>query len=377
MKILFVVTTNNELEFVKDYVKYICLQLIKDGNEVIVYDHKNCYAFNYSTKELLYGTNNVTKKTPLFIKVLNRITHFNFFLKKFGSEIKVAHFFSIRQEYLLNVKNIVKYLKIYIINIYGSDILQNKVIAKLHKKLVLNSYRIIITNEKLKEHLYSLYNLTKNIETIYLPLFALDAIIEKRKQVTKELAKEKFGLSKNDYLIAVGISYFKSDKYIEIINELKKIKNDNIKFLFQLTYGSSESYKEELLKLIREQLDKKKCIIIDEYLELEDVAYLRLATDLYLNIRHSDQFTAMIPESLLAECDLISADWLLYKELDDIGIEYFKIKTEKELLSLIATLQNQQNTLRLKTNSEKIYKHFNNKIIVSKYLSIYYEISKK
>lgn len=126
------------------------------------------------------------------------------------------------------------------------------------------------------------------------------------------------------------------DQHDKVIDELAKLKNkENVQLMFLLTYGGSEMEKQRIICRITEKLANFNYAIIDKFLTNEELAIYRSLTDIYINMRTSDQMAGAVIESIYEGSLLISASWLNYQMLDDFGIYYVKTSSFNELSSCI------------------------------------------
>ena len=101
-------------------------------------------------------------------------------------------------------------------------------------------------------------------------------------------------------------------------------------------------------------------------MDIHALAKLRLATDILISLRRSDQLSAAITENLYAKSIVITGAWLPYKTFKDLGLVFFEIGSIKDINSkLLYVFENFEKVKsEIKTNSDIVYNNFNwNKII--------------
>ena len=82
-----------------------------------------------------------------------------------------------------------------------------------------------------------------------------------------------------------------------------------------MSYGHSDAdYEKRLAETIRTSGFEYK--VITDYLSMDDVAKLRIATDVYINAQTTDAFSNSVIECIYAEVQIINASWLHYPEID-------------------------------------------------------------
>jgi hypothetical protein len=97
-----------------------------------------------------------------------------------------------------------------------------------------------------------------------------------------------------------------------------------IAIVLPMTYtGTSSSYVDSIRTMSAQwQLPVR---ILDQRLSPDDVARLRVATDVLIHLPISDQFSAAMCESLVAGAVLITGGWLPYRKLRAGGVRYHEV----------------------------------------------------
>ena len=109
---------------------------------------------------------------------------------------------------------------------------------------------------------------------------------------------------------------------IEAIQGLPKEIKANASFLFPMTYGANPEY----LSKVRSALDKAGVhyTIIDKYISSEEIAAIRLASDVVVNIQKTDAFSGSLQDHLYCNNVMIIGEWLNYVPLDNNDVYYIK-----------------------------------------------------
>lgn len=138
-------------------------------------------------------------------------------------------------------------------------------------------------------------------------------------------------------------------------NELFLKKSEQFLFILPFTHGGTKDY----YKRITDSLDEIgfKYLLLSEKMSDNEVARLRNATDIMLQLSVSDGRSASIIESLLTGTIVISGEWLPYKIFHEKGIYFHEInKIDSSLaLKLLEITQNLNKELdKCKLNADKM-----------------------
>ena len=184
---------------------------------------------------------------------------------------------------------------------------------------------------------YNFFELKKT-QKIYSSPFgslAFSSIDEVTNKITKQECKKYFGLNPEKTCIAVGHSGKASHQHLLAIEALAKLPNDikdRLQMLLHLHQGE-DSYIKQVCKMAKAA--SIEFTVIPHSLGLEEVAKLRVATDIFLHAQKNDALSGSIRECLYAEAILINPTWIEYDEYDELGIEYIKFSKFEELPEII------------------------------------------
>ena len=106
-----------------------------------------------------------------------------------------------------------------------------------------------------------------------------------------------------------------------------------------MTYGATPEY----ISKVRQALDAADVhyTIIDNYIPSEEIAAIRLASDVVVNIQQTDAFSGSLQGHLYCGNVLIIGEWLNYVPLDNANVYYIKTTVEdiqKHLASVLTNL---------------------------------------
>lgn len=129
--------------------------------------------------------------------------------------------------------------------------------------------------------------------------------------------KDYFKFPQSKKVIAIGYNAKKEQQQDKVIDSLSKMNNKKSFFLvFQMTYGNitDESYIPKLKEKIKKSGFEYK--IFNNYLSMDDLAKLRVATDVFINAQTTDAFANSFIENIYSKTMILNAKWLHYPELD-------------------------------------------------------------
>ncbi len=107
--------------------------------------------------------------------------------------------------------------------------------------------------------------ISKNYKGELFRLTYLSSVTSAPADSTQAVNMEKYGLSANDLNVMIGHSAYHHDCHFEMIDKLKRFKNENIKFIFPISYGSNED-KPKIERYAIEQLGAEKVLILNSFI---------------------------------------------------------------------------------------------------------------
>lgn len=237
--------------------------------------------------------------------------------------------------------------------VWGTDFYRSTS-RKIFNYILKKSDLITTSSQATKNNIKS----SLNIENVTVANFGLEPIshinqlLENNK---KQEIKSQFGVKEGEITISVGYNASRKHRHLEIVNIIENLNLDiSYKYFIPLMYGDTKSYVDE----IKEKLAplSSKIIYFDSYLNAEEIAKLRIATDIFINLRDTDQLSGAICEHLCACNIVITGSWLPYDDLDKREIFYYKLEEFDQLGGVLGSLIKSNNdiTNNLKQNSSKI-----------------------
>lgn len=267
------------------------------------------------------------------------------------------HFVDVDSFFLTNlIKK--KFTSKIILSIWGSDL------YKLEKKNerdfinTVNAAQIItFTNEKSSDYFKEKFSWeSDNLRICRFGLAPLENL--KKLKLSKSECKRKLGISENKIAITIGYNLSPAQQHLKILQQFEKdelkLLKDRILLLFPITYGGTIKYKEELLKKIKEL--PFEYYIFDTFLSDEQIALIRKASDIMIQLQETDQFSGSMQEHLFAENIVITGSWLPYGTIKENGGWFLEIDEFHKIENLILEIFNNPNKYEEQTK-------FNSKVV--------------
>ena len=157
-------------------------------------------------------------------------------------------------------------------------------------------------------------------------------ISEYQGKKTRKDMISSLGLPYSDCNILCGYNGYVGQRHKIIIDALSQVRSKlpkDYQLVFPITYGASQGYVDELRTLCEKK--ELKANFITNYLTDEQVAYLHLITDLFIQIQPTDDGNDFTKEALYARNEIITGKWLNYIQFEKYGTPYHLINRLEEL----------------------------------------------
>lgn len=153
----------------------------------------------------------------------------------------------------------------------------------------------------------------------------ISAIIDMKGKFTREELAQMIDAPSSPYYVCCGYNASSAQHQSEMIDAIDSVKDylpGDFCLLFPLTYGQE---KEALYKKLSAKcMDKGlKAYFLTDFLTVDQVAALRLITDLFIHIQPTDAYNASLQEYLLSGAKVINGEWLKYPSLEQYGLPYY------------------------------------------------------
>ncbi|MBK9097291.1 MAG: glycosyltransferase [bacterium] len=280
-------------EFFQNLIKAIFINYL-EGNYRIIKEIKNSLNYMHSRE--------------IFSSILNNYDIINFHSLNLGT--------------LSFIKHVYRDKKI-ILSFWGSDLYQTSGLKNYYEQLgaVNKADKIAVLNYEMEKVVLSKFGSELKNKIVHTALGIEDEIFDLMDNYKKEKPDlnflKKYNIPDNKIKITVGYCGNMVCNHLLILGELEKIEStlkDKIHLLVPMTYGN---YTKEYMQEVVSGLERAKIsyTIFKEYLSLDEVAKLRVNSDIMIQMNKSDGFNTSVREALYADNILISAVWLPYSLL--------------------------------------------------------------
>lgn len=224
-----------------------------------------------------------------------------------------------------------------ILSIWGSDLYKltgSKEVPFLNTCNFANV--ITFTNPNSLEFFRNKFNWEKN--NLRICRFGL-APLENLKNLSfsKNECKESLGLDNHELVVTIGYNLSPAQQHLKILDQFEKYEltqfKDKIVLLFPITYGGTQQYKKDLLKRLNEL--PFKYYIYDTFLPDDQIAKIRKASDVMIQLQDTDQFSGSMQEHLYANNVVITGSWLPYETLKQYNIWFLELDKIEQLIEVL------------------------------------------
>lgn len=359
---------NADSVWVKDYCEYV-LKSIDSDVFILSSDNsrfQDYYRLNH-IKVCLFPEGKKVISGKKLCKIMHE-SKFDYVHVQFGSRFNIRAALAIK-----------RHTKQVIVTFWGSDLLRLNWLQAIELSLYLPLVdRIIVLTHNMLDSMQNNHLLRRFCKKVTIQDFGIN-ILEQIDLIESEdviAFKQKRGIPQDAVTIGVGYNKSEGQQHLAVIDSvaasLPSILIDKVFFVFQMTYGNcSASYFAELIDILRR--NKMRYVIIEGFLDSEDVATLRKSIDIYINAQITDALAATINEYLYAGAIVLNPAWLKYDELKSIGVIYNTYDSiesiPKALCSELDRLQ--MDSLAVKKNKELIRNHYSWGSIKHKWINLY------
>lgn len=271
-----------------------------------------------------------------------------------------------------------------IVSIWGSDFLRSSNRKRYFMQHIFNrADQITIASPTVKKQFDDFYNgkYHKKISICQFGLQPLENIADIRlKGGNKNKITERFlGIVSSKIIVTIGYNASILQQHKDIVNciescdELTKYK-DKIEFILPCTYPKNYDYLNTLSSLIKES--KFHYTLLTDFLSDDDIAKLRICTDIFIQLQLTDMLSGSMLEHLAAGNIVVTGKWLPYDILDQLNIYMLKIDQIKNVTNILcAVIKNYNKYIeKCSPNEEIILDNFRWKQVINKWFDVYKKV---
>lgn len=286
------------------------------------------YQFYHSGKHLpfLIRLFSYIPKNRLSIFLLRNLCY-NIILRIIQKEYDILdiHYFS--RPYVRFLKN---YKKPYKLSIWGSDFYRESLSWQENKRDVYRKASVIqVETITVKRDLIAYEN--SLADKIYVCNFGIDILDNIESSLNQDDEKPFIPNKAGKIVVTCGYNGGSAQQHIKIFSQINKLsegQKEKILLCVPATYGLESSYETELVNML-ESLSVEY-VIIKNRLSENEIAKLRIETDIVINMQISDSLSSSLLEHLFAGNVLLLGNWLPTDTYDVYGI-YYRLVDENNL----------------------------------------------
>lgn len=199
----------------------------------------------------------------------------------------------------------------------------------------------------------------QKIHNVLFGVSALDKIFEYQ-AIPKGIAKKALDIRESAFVITCGYCARPEMRHEDIIYQLNSVRDilpESYLLVFPMTYSGNPEY----IASIRQLLAKTGLlyVILENFISDDKVAYLRKATDLFIQIQSTDANSGSMQEHLAAKNVVITGSWLPYHEYQQKNIYFEKIDHPDELSYKVAEVLGNWDKSVAKVDENNTFEKFN------------------
>jgi glycosyltransferase involved in cell wall biosynthesis len=223
---------------------------------------------------------------------------------------------------------------------WGSDLLRAEpsVLRRMEKYLA-RCTAVTVFNREHKERIRALYG-DKLAEKTHVLDFG-EGVFPPIDRVLAEgghaAAKAHFGIAPERLTVAIGSSASRAQQQLEALRglgQLDKAFLQRVTVLLQHTYAHDDPAYEAEVRTLAESLPGE-CVVLTDFMNDEESAYLRCAADVYLHTIRTDAFSSSMKEYLYAGARVAYGSWLTYPALQELELPVRSFDRFEDLPALV------------------------------------------
>lgn len=342
MKLLLIVGTANDI-FIYNYAKWL-----KKSMDVTI----DVFEF-YPSKQQGFGNEfyeNLGSARSCNIPFVRNYIDPYIKAKNLSSFLNGKRYDIIHCHWIVRPLVMVKYLKSYckklVITFWGReyanmDILGSNKLFRKHLNIFSKDVDAMINSKNSELLLKSeVYGFNGKFYSASLGSAPLEALYNLMQTESREESKKVLEIPVNKYCVLLGYSGKSLHQHIPIIEALKNHNElkERLHLLAPMTRGASESYVEQVRSIL-DSSGYSYTLISGRFLNDKEMAQVRNATDIALQLSTTDGFSRSIIECLCAKSLMIYGDWLGYqRHLKPNGFDGICVKSIEEGVNKIPAI---------------------------------------
>lgn len=285
----------------------------------------------------------------------------------------------------INAYKLRKKTKYWLNSVGGSDLYRfsNQILTRIMQKRIIK-YSDWITSENVqtRNFFYKVYgNHYRNIEHS-ICRFGVDILdyIRRYKQ-ENEMPKEISAMFPSDKIIIVcGTNATENHQHFSIIDAISCMsqeKRNKCFFVFPMTYpGGKDAYINEVSVRISQVTNS--FFILREYMSVQEMAELAMATDVMIHVQTTDQLSSAMLSHMYNGNLIIAGEWLPYGTLEENNVFFLKVKNVPEITEILEDVVSKIDFYKNKCldNTEIIYRLSSWEAASKEWMKVYMSLMK-
>ncbi|URC13111.1 hypothetical protein [Flavobacterium sp. B183] len=361
MKIIIVTLIKGSFPFVEELKD----ELIKKGNVVEIFDMFDMYTLkieNNSTQIKYHLQSSFLRKLCgiRFFGAIIRLFFYKIYLifKPLKCDHITIHY--VLPFYSFFIDAFKKKSSSVSACVWGSDFyrISEKKRNKM-KKIFYKCDSIVIGNLEMGKEFSNFYgeNISKKVRNVAFGIKKIDIIKDFKEKYSTKFIKSSINFPLNKLIVTIGYNGLFAQQHLLILRSLEKLSDEiknNLFLVVPFGYGGDLKYKNILI----DKLDSLNIeyIIFDHFITDDEVAKIRIGTDLVINAQISDAASASIQEHLYSENVVLAGEWLPYGYFLNKGIHLWTFKESElteEIEKIIGNFSKYLEEVRF--NSERVH----------------------
>ena len=213
----------------------------------------------------------------------------------------------------------------WVASFWGSDLMRSSPTALRLMKPYLNEADTISVHNQLNvDMIRQTYGeqIAQKTHLLYFGQMGYSDIDAAKARYTRAQCRARFGIAEDRFVVCVGYSASSAQQQREVIETLSALPRERLKkitLVLQQTYGENDP---DYVAKTREMAARLPCqtVSLTRFMGPEESAMLRLSADVFVLAIKTDAFSASMQEYLYAGACVIKGSWLIYPQLEDMGI---------------------------------------------------------
>lgn len=175
--------------------------------------------------------------------------------------------------------------------------------------------------------------------TIRLGITSFDYIDARLSNGTKNDAKQELNIPLDKITLSIGYNASGAQNHLPVLEQIRCLPQDvrdKLVILLPMTYGGNSRY----ISSVQKTVSQVGCefLIFRNFMDGDQIARLRLATDIFINAQMSDGLSASVLEALYAGAILLNASWLSYREYLEWGLSLLSFSRFEDIPKLVTSV---------------------------------------